>query len=122
MSRTAATLAIAALGLAACMSQPPRQSEPRITTLEVPYRPGQGVVTAAVQAPAPVAAAAGGTAATSRTVAATSPSPATSASPAPYRLTIRMDNGTVQYIDTDSPEIPVGSRVELGADRTIRKL
>ena len=109
MTRTAASLAIVALGLSACMSQPPKQ-EPRIATQELPYRAGQGVVIAAMQAPAPVNAAAGGTAA------------AVSASPAPYRLAIRMDGGVVQYIDVDNPDIAVGSRVELGADRTIRKL
>ena len=110
MTRTTASLAILALGLAACMSQPPRQSEPRIATQEMPYRSGQGVVIAATVAPAPVSAAAGGTLA------------ATSAAPAPYRLAIRMDGGDVQYVDTDNPEITVGSRVELGADHTIRRL
>lgn len=110
MTRTAASLAILALGLAACMSQPARQSEPRIATQEMPYRPGQGVVIAATAAPAPVSAATGGT------VAAATPSPA------PYRLAIRMDGGGVQYVDTDNAQIRVGSRVELGSDHTIRAL
>ncbi len=110
MTRTAASLAIVALGLSACMSTPPGQGEPRIATQEMPYRAGQGVVIAAMRAPAPVNAAAGGT------VAAASPQPA------PYRLAIRMDGGAVQYVDTDNPDITVGSRVELGADRTIRKM
>lgn len=110
MTRTAASLAILALGLAACMSQPAKQSEPRIATQEMPYTPGQGVVIAATAAPAPISAAAGGT------VAAATPSPA------PYRLAIRMDGGGVQYVDTDNPDIRVGSRVELGNDHTIRAL
>ena len=109
MTRTAASLAILALGLAACASTPP-QSAPRIATNEMPYRAGHGVVIAAAQARPPLSAAAGGTAS------------AVSATPAHYRLAIRMDNGTVQYVDTDSAEIPVGSRVELGADHTIRKI
>ena len=109
MIRTAASLAILALGLAACMSTPP-SSAPRIATNELPYRAGHGVVIAATHARPPLSAAAGGTAT------------AVSATPANYRLTIRMDNGALQYVDTDNAEITVGSRVELGADRTIRKI
>jgi hypothetical protein len=41
----------------------------------------------------------------------------------PYnRLTIRMDNGALQYVDTDSNELRSGMRVELLPDRTIRPL
>jgi hypothetical protein len=110
MTRIAASLAVVALGLSACMSQPPKPNQPRIATQELPYRAGAGVVIASTQAPAPVNAAAGGSVA------------AASTSPMPHRLAIRMDRGGVQYVDTDNPEINVGSRVELGADRTIRKL
>jgi hypothetical protein len=109
MTRTAASLAILALGLAACMS-PASQNAPRIATVELPYHPGHGVVVAASQAREPLSAAAGGT------------SRAVSATPANYRLAIRMDDGTMQYLDVDNPQITVGSRVELGADRTIRRL
>ena len=109
MTRTAASLAILVLGLSACMSPAP-QNAPRIATVEIPYHPGQGVVIAASQAREPLSAAAGGT------------SRAVSATPANYRLAIRMDNGTMQYVDVDNPEITVGSRVVLGADRTIRRL
>jgi hypothetical protein len=115
MTRTAASLALVALALSACMTQPPQSSEPRIATQEMPYRTGPGVVIAA--APAPVSAVAAGTSA----AAGASPAPA-GASSAPYRLAIRMDAGGVQYVDTDNPEITVGSRVELGSDHTIRKL
>jgi len=38
------------------------------------------------------------------------------------RLTIRMDSGAVQYIDTDTNELRSGERVELLPDRTIRPL
>ena len=111
MNRTAASLAILALGLAACASNAP-SSPPRIATNELPYHAGQGVVIAATQAREPLSAAAGGT------VRAVS----TGTAPASHRLTIRMNDGRVQYIDTDNPGITVGSRVELGADRTIRPL
>jgi hypothetical protein len=107
MIRTAASIAILALGLAACASQAPRQ-EPRIATQEMPYHAGQGVVAAVMPAPAPVRAAAGGTVA------------AASTTPMPYRLAIRMDNGTMQYVDTDNADIRAGARVTLGEDHTIR--
>lgn len=110
MIRTAASLAVLALGLSACMSPAPGKGEARIATQQMPYRTGQGVVIAATRAPSPISAAAGGTATS------------VSATPAPYRLAIRMDGGVVQYVDTDNPDITVGSRVELDADRTIRKL
>lgn len=115
MTRTAASLALVALALSACMTQPPQSTEPRIATQEMPYRAGQGVVIAATPAPASTFTS-GASAA-----AGASPAPATAA-PAPYRLAIRMDAGGVQYVDTDNPELTVGSRVELGADHTIRKL
>jgi hypothetical protein len=54
--------------------------------------------------------------------APTSSAPAGSTTGPLYRLTIKMDNGVVQYVDTDNADIAVGSRVELGADHTIRKL
>ena len=117
MTRTAAAslvlVALADLGLAACMSAPPA-NPPTVATNEIPYRPGQGVVIAATQARPPISAAAGGT--------ASAVSPSGQYAPAGIRLTVRMDNGPVQYVDTDDPEITVGSRVELGPDRTIRKL
>jgi hypothetical protein len=111
MTRTAASLAILALGLAACASTAP-SSAPRIASNQLPYHAGQGTVIAAAQAREPLSAAAGGTA---RPVT-------TGTAPASHRLTIRMNDGAVQYIDTDNPQISVGSRVELGADRTIRPL
>ncbi|HET7197318.1 MAG TPA: hypothetical protein VFI86_01520 [Burkholderiales bacterium] len=109
MNRSAALLAILALGLAGCASNVPSAPE-RVASNEMPYRPGQGVVIAASQARAPLSAAVGGTA-----------SPA-SAPPMRYRLEVRMNDGVVQYVDTDNADITAGSRVELGADHTIRKL
>jgi hypothetical protein len=109
MNRTAVSLAIVALGLAACASSP-SPTEQRVATTEMPFHAGQGVVIAATQARPPISAAAGGTVT------------AVSTTPANYRLAIRMDDGTVQYVDTDAAEIAVGSRVQLGADHTIRAL
>lgn len=109
MNRTAASLAILALGLAACASTAPSTSQ-RVATTEMPYHAGQGEVIAVSEARPPISAAAGGTVT------------AVSTTPASYRLAIRMDDGSVQYVDTDAAELTVGSRVELGADHTIRAL
>ncbi|HEX4927725.1 MAG TPA: hypothetical protein VFV74_06970 [Burkholderiales bacterium] len=110
MTRTAASFAIVALALTACASQPQGAAEQRVATVQMPYYAGQGVVVAVSAAPAPVSSVAGGTVA------------AASTEPAPYRLAIRMDNGTTQYVDTDNADIRVGTRVELTPDRTIRAL
>jgi hypothetical protein len=38
------------------------------------------------------------------------------------RLEIKMDNGTVQYVDTPSREFTKGMRVSLSEDRHIKKM
>ena len=43
-----------------------------------------------------------------------------SASRSMFRLTLRMDDGTVQVVDTRGPAIAMGERVEITADRNIR--
>jgi hypothetical protein len=104
MPRIAASLSLLAIvALSACVHEPARNA-PQISRQEIPYHAGSGVVVARTQAPAPMMAAAGASA------------------PAPYRLTIKMDNGALQYVDTDNADIAVGSRVQLGADHTIKKL
>jgi hypothetical protein len=109
MTRTAASLAILALGLAACASNAP-STPTTIAPNELAYRAGQGIVIAAMPARAPISAAAGGTA-----TAAGTP-------PATQRLEVRMDDGSLQYVDVDTSDIPVGTRVQLGGDHTIRRL
>ena len=37
------------------------------------------------------------------------------------RFGIKMDDGTVQYVDTDSRDFPVGTRVQLTEDRLIKR-
>jgi len=93
-----ATVSLATV-LAACSTyeaQAPATSAParaKLATTEMPFRAGVGTVTAA-----------------------------TRSSAAPYRLVITMNDGSTQVIDTDAPDIAVGSRVELTPDRVIRKL
>lgn len=103
---------VAAALLSACGSPGPDRTTsawPTIQPQEMAYQPGSGVVQAVSPAPAP--ASAGGTAAA-----------APAAAPGAQRLTIRMDNGRVQYVDVTGQEIPrAGERVQLTADRQIIK-
>jgi hypothetical protein len=99
-------LAILAAALGACSTPPqqggPAQSSPRIVTNVHPYKSGSGTVQAVHATPA--AAAAG---ASSQPV---------------QRLEIKMDDGTIQYVDTTSREFPRGTRVVLTEDRYIKRL
>lgn len=98
-------LAVLAAALAAC-STPPPQSGPapgvKVVTNVHPYVPGNGVVQSV--SATPVAAGAG------------------SSSEPLQRLEIKMDNGTIQYVDTSSREFTKGTRVSLSQDRFIKKL
>jgi hypothetical protein len=91
--------------LGACMTNEPMRnsSAPLIIPQTFPYTAGTGVVQSVTRVPDAVSAAAG------------SSSPA-----ATYRLGVRMDNGTFQYIDVDSSAFSVGNRIELGPDRLIK--
>jgi hypothetical protein len=130
MMRMALPLSLAAaLGLSACGSEPrkpapPAQSSAPAPTQSSAYRPGSGVVQSV--APAPRMASAGGSApaTTTRGDAVTAPGSSAGASAAPmHRLAIRMDDGTVQYVDMAGPEVPpVGSRVQLTPDRQIIRM
>ena len=71
------------------------------------YRSGTGVVESVARAPAPLTAAAGG---------------GTAQADPLNRLTIRMDDGRRQYIDTDSGEFQRGMRVRLTDERLIERL
>ena len=101
-------LAIAAfaatLTAAGCAWQPQAQTD--VTGQQFAYRAGSGVIESVSRAP--VIAAAGGT-------AAASPDPAL------YRLAIRMDDGRLQYIDTESAEFTRGTRVRLTDERLIER-
>jgi hypothetical protein len=139
MIRIAAPLSILAIAsLAACSSyQEPASSRVATTSgsiapQELPYRAGFGVVQNVRPAPAPVAAAAAG--GTGPNIKSTS-SQANTAPPQPssvygtqrvapgtpmYRLTVKMDDGKIQWVDTDSTDIKQGMRIELTPDRFIK--
>ncbi len=99
MVRIALPLSLVAASLAGCSSYGPGpapstlSAAPQIVMQEMPYRAGTGTVQSV------------------REVSADT-----------YRLGIRMSNGTLQWVDTESREIVVGSRIELTPDREIKKL
>ena len=100
---------VAAAAVVACSTPSPQsgtsqptQPTPRVASNVHPYTAGAGTVTAVM--PSPTSSAAGGTAQPLR------------------RLEIKMDNGTVQYVDTESTEFTKGTRVVLTKDKLISKM
>jgi len=92
--------------LGACMTDNTIRASttPQIIPQTHPYNAGTGVVESVARMPEPLSAAAGGSAA-----------PGTM-----YRLGVRMDNGSFQYVDVDTTQFNVGSRIQLGPDMLIR--
>jgi hypothetical protein len=134
MKMLAASLSILAVAaVTGCGSTRPAMDQAApIVPQNVSYRSGTGVVDNVLFTPAPISSASGGTATGASghpagTSATDRPSPAVGAQ-SNYagrlvRLAIRMDSGgDIQYIDTDTNEFKKGDRVELTADRLIRKL
>jgi len=123
-----AAVAIAAVTLGACSTQPQTRTaaQPTIVTVVHPYYPGTGVVQAVMATPAmarasatPVVAGSGApvvAGATGTPVVAA----AGSSSERMQRLEIKMDNGKIQYIDTPSRDFSRGMRVILTEDKLIR--
>lgn len=138
MKRLAIPLSVTALALAACagpavkpaMSIADPNTAP-IISQNLSYTTGYGRVESVLFRDAPQSSISGGTATgASGHVAGTSANdrpeppvgtPSNSAGRS-VRLGIRMDNGTMQYVDTDSDQYPKGTRVELTADHLIRKM
>ena len=100
IAMTAAVIAFSSLAACAWTT-----TQTDITGQQLSYRTGPGVVESVNPAPKPFMAGAGG-----------------SAPEAPlYRLTIRMDDGKRQYIDTDNAAFTRGTRVRLTDERLIEK-
>ena len=137
MKSLALPLSVTALALAAC-SEPtvrPAMSTADMNTAPVisqnlPYTTGYGRVETVVFRDGPVSSVTGGTATgasghpagTSATDRPNPPvgQPSTSAG-RNVRLGIKMDDGTMQYVETDSDQYPKGTRVLLTADHQIKK-
>ena len=125
MTRIALPLSICAIAaLTACSSyQPPATSSAPSTSAikpsELPYSPGFGVVQSIKPAPAPMAGVGGSSAGAKSGSSGASTPPSTAGTPM-HRLTIKMDNGKIQWVDTNSDEIKTGMRIELTPDRMIK--
>jgi hypothetical protein len=138
MKSAAISLSLAALALGACaeptvqpaMSIADSNTAP-IISQNLAYNTGYGRVESVLFRDAPQSSVSGGTA-----TGASSHPAGTSATDRPnppvgvpsnsagrnVRLGIRMDDGTMQYIDTDSDQYPKGTRVLLTSDHVIKKV
>jgi len=132
------SFSVATLALAACaqpvvqpaMSIADSNSAP-IISQNLAYSTGYGRVESVLFRDAPQSSVSGGTATgASGHVAGTSATdrpeppvgtPSNSAG-RNVRLGIRMDDGTMQYVDTDSDQYPKGTRVLLTSDHVIKKV
>ena len=108
----AASLTILAAFFAGCTSRgPEKPATTSVTPVEQPYRAGTGVVQAVTPAPGPIAA--GGQ--------TSAKSPAAASDSGLQRLRIRMDDGTMVYVDTPGKEFAPGQRVQLSNANEIRR-
>ena len=138
MKRLAIPLSIAALGLAACaeptvqpaMSIADSNTAPVISQ-NLPYATGYGRVESVLFRDAPQSSVSGGTATGASghpagTSATDRPNPPvgqpSNAAGRNVRLGIKMDDGTMQYVETDSDQYPKGTRVLLTSDHQIKKI
>jgi hypothetical protein len=115
---------IAALAfLAGCGSDPVQPAPVVVTPAPAPTVVTAPPAVATAPAPAVVVAAAPLRAGSGRveSIAALPPSAAAGGSSVSRRLGIKMDDGTVQYVDTGAQAISLGDRVELTADGHIRR-
>ena len=106
-------LSLAAAALAGCAGNEPTVSStsglekhPKIVAQQMPYKAGTGVVQTWSAAPSPAAGASG----------RVDPSGGGT-----LRMGIKMDDGTMQYVDTDTRDFPIGTRVQLTEDHLIRR-
>jgi hypothetical protein len=106
-------LSLAAAALAGCAGNEPSVSStsgldknPNIVAQQMPYKAGTGIVQTWSAAPSPAAGASGRVDPSAGGV---------------LRMGIKMDDGTMQYVDTDSRDFPIGTRVELTSDHIIKR-
>ena len=114
MKRLAIPLSIATLALAAACADTTVSpamgvgNAAPIAPQPIAYAPGYGRVESVTYKAAPQSAATGGS-------APSSPAARTA------RLGIRMEDGTMQYIDTDADQFQKGSRILVRSDHIIQK-
>jgi outer membrane lipoprotein SlyB len=103
--KAALALSLAAAFLAGCANDMTRSTDARDvpTVHQMPYYAGTGVVTS--WAPSPSAGAGG----SGRPMGEL------------LRMEVKMDDGRTQYIDTESRDFPIGTRVRLSENREITR-
>lgn len=137
MKRLAFPLSIVALALAACAETPVlpamssvASSAPIATQTTQPYTTGYGRIEQVLLGEGPISAARGGTATGASghpagTSATDRPEPPvgqpSNASGRMVRYGVRMTDGTLQWIDTDTSEFKKGDQVLLTSDHKIQK-
>lgn len=82
---------------------PPVAQTPVVVPQTVALRPGHGRIEAVSAIPSSASASAGASA------------------PSGHRLAVKMDDGTLQYVDTNAINLAVGDRIELTRDGYIRR-
>ena len=121
MNKLAIPVALAAVALAAACSH---RADPAPAPVVVVPQQQPAVVaappTVVMQQPTPTALRAGTGRVESITGVPTSSGAGSTAPGSMRRLGIKMDDGTVQYVDTDVPNISIGERVSLTSDGYIR--
>jgi hypothetical protein len=129
MKKLAIPLSVLAVALAGCVTydvQPANTfTSAAIAPNPIAWHTGTGVVSKITASPSYASSGATTTTTTTTTTAgAGSTTVQKTVRPGyPYnRLVVTMDNGAVQYVDTDSNDFRSGMRVELMPDRTIRPL
>ncbi|HYL89589.1 MAG TPA: hypothetical protein VEU32_12600 [Burkholderiales bacterium] len=133
MKRLALPLSFAALALAACAEpavQPAMAPSAPIAPRQLSYAPGYGRVESVLlqetQSSVSGGTATGASGHPAGTSATDRPEPPvgvpSSSAGRGVRLGIRMDDGTMQYIETDSDQYPKGTRVLLTSDHVIQKV
>jgi len=114
----AAPLAILAVFFSGCTSRAPdTPSDVSIKPVEQLYRAGTGVVQAVTPAPRPIAAGP-----TTAARSPTAPSAGASSDSGLQRLRIRMDDGSIVYVDTPARDLAPGTRVQLSGSNEISRL
>lgn len=122
MNKLAIPVALAAVALAAACSH---RAEPAPAPIVIVPQQQPAVVaapapTVVVQQPTPAALRAGTGRVESITGVPTSSGTGSTAPGSMRRLGIKMDDGSMQYVDTDVPNISHGERVSLTSDGYIR--
>ena len=125
LSSIAALLAITAVaGCATYRVQQPAQA-PVTSSTGAPVMSSSGPVTSSAPAPAVQASLRPGYGVV-ESISLVNPPSASTGGPAvasaPYRLTVRMDDNTVQWMDVTDRDYRVGDRLQINADNRILKM